>query len=332
MTHEVLLQNILSPFTLFFALGILAAIVKSDLKFPDAIGSAMGIFLLASIGLRAGVSVSKTGLNLTIIASAAAAIGVGALLAYLSYSFLRSRLISLDPSNAGSLAGHIGAVSSGTVVMTISFLEQIQVPYEAFIPALYPFMDTAALILAILLARKDLGKQEKPNGNNHESLKMVLIETLTAKTTVLLLGGLAIGYLSGEAGTTKVMPLFDTMFHGVTALFMLDIGILAGSRLSELKNVSKLILGYGMVIPFVNSFIGAVTATLLGLSPGGITVFAVGLAGCASFISAPIVMRTALPKANPSLSLGLSLLVIFPINIIIGIPVAYQLALFLHGF
>jgi len=328
---DLIIQNILSVFTMFFALGVLAAIVKSDLKFPDAAGATMGIFLLAAIGLRAGVAVSKVGLDEKVLIGAAAATLVGALLAFISYNVLSSKFIGLDPSNAGSVAGHFGAVSSATLVMSVTFVEDMQIPYDAFVPGLYPFMDTAALVTAIVLARMGMRKSPQVNASDH-SIKEILIESLTARTTILLIGCLAVGFIAGVSGTKKVMPLFDSLFHGVTALFMLEIGVLAGQRLIELKGVSKFIIGFGIFMPFINILIGAIVATAIGLCPGGVTIFAIGLAGGCSFISAPIVMRTALPGANPSLSLGLALIVAFPFNIAFGIPFAYQLALILGNY
>ena len=54
------------------------------------------------------------------------------------------------------------------------------------------------------------------------------------------------------------------------------------------------------------------------------------LAGSASYIAVPAVMRLALPQANPGLYLGMSLAVTFPFNITIGIAlyrwIAMQLA------
>lgn len=325
---DLIIQNIFSVFTMFFALGVLAAVLKSDLKFPDAAGATMGIFLLAAIGLRAGVAVSKVGLDDRVLIAAAAATAVGALLAFIGYNLLRSKLMGLDPANAGSVAGHFGAVSSATLVMSVAFLEDFQIPYDAFVPGLYPFMDTASLVTAIVLARMGMRKSLEMSDSGH-SIKEILIESLTARTTILLIGGLIIGFIAGETGSKKVMPLFDSLFHGITALFMLEIGVLAGMRMAELKGVSKFVIGFGIFMPFVNILIGAIVAAAIGLCPGGITIFAIGLAGGCSFISAPIVMRTALPMANPSLSLGLALIVAFPFNIALGIPFAYQLSLIL---
>jgi hypothetical protein len=240
---------------------------------------------------------------------------------------LTSRLFCLDPANAGSVAGHFGAVSSMTLVLSVTFLEQVQKTYEAFVPALYPFMDTAALVTAILLARRGMTDRHSGNG---PSTRELLREGLTARTTVLLVGGLLIGFFTaGPQGMDRALPFFDALFFGVTSFFMLDIGLVAGARLGELKTVNKMVLGYAVLMPLVHVLAAAVTGTLIGLSPGGTMVFAIGLAGGASFISAPIVMRTALPQANPSLSLSLALAVAFPFNVLIGIPLAYNVATFL---
>lgn len=50
------------------------------------------------------------------------------------------------------------------------------------------------------------------------------------------------------------------------------------------------------------------------------------LAGSASYIAAPAALKTSVPEANPSIYLGLSLGVTFPFNLIIGIPLYYELA------
>jgi hypothetical protein len=323
------MQSIFSPPALFFALGVLAAVIKSDLKVPDAAGATMGLFLLTAIGVRAGVAVSETGLDGAVAAGAVAATLLGVLFAWTGYNLLTSRLFALDPANAGSVAGHFGAVSSMTLVLSVAFLEQVRKTYEPFVPALYPFMDTAALVTAILLARRGMSNHRNGNGVSTGEL---LREGLTARTTVLLVGGLLVGFVTaGPQGMGRALPFFDTLFFGVASFFMLDIGLVAGARLSELKAVNKLVLGYAILMPLVHVLAAALTGTLIGLSPGGTMVFAIGLAGGASFISAPIVMRTALPQANPSLSLSLALAVAFPFNVLIGIPLAYQVSIFLAG-
>ena len=58
----------------------------------------------------------------------------------------------------------------------------------------------------------------------------------------------------------------------------------------------------------------------IGLSVGGAAVLAT-LAASASYIAVPAAMRVALPEANPSIYLTLSLGVTFPFNLMLGISI-----------
>lgn len=316
-----IISQLISPPILFFAIGVFAATVKSDLKIPDAAGTTLSVIILASIGLRAGVSVSKVGLS-SVVFPSLTAILVGVFLAVLLFMLL-TKLTRIDSANAASIAGHYGAVSSVTLAVSILFLDNIKAEYEAFVPALYPFMDTAALLTAVMLSRI-AGRK-----NNIEKISTgtLLKETVLSKGPLLLLGCFVIGLINGETGTQKVMPLFDFMFPGFLAIFMLDVGLVAGARLKDLLSVDKKVFIIGLLMPPINGIIGVVVALLIGLSPGGATIFA-GLAAGASYISAPAVMRAAVPSANPSLSLAMALGLAFPFNVTIGIPIYYQAALF----
>ncbi|GFP32739.1 uncharacterized protein HKBW3S42_01045 [Candidatus Hakubella thermalkaliphila] len=127
-----------------------------------------------------------------------------------------------------------------------------------------------------------------------------------------------------------MMPFFDTLFPGVITLFMLDMGLLATVGLRELKTVNKHIFSFALLMPPLHALAAILLATAIGLSPGGATIFSVLAAG-ASYISAPVVMRTALPQANPSLSFGIALGITFPFNVTVGIPLYYQIAVMAAG-
>ncbi|GFP23541.1 uncharacterized protein HKBW3S09_01007, partial [Candidatus Hakubella thermalkaliphila] len=241
----------------------------------------------------------------------------------------RRKILSLDPSNAGSIAGHYGAVSSVTLAACIVFLDQMKVPFERFIPALYPFTDTAALITAIVLGRAGV-RAINNNNENGLDISAILREAITSKPSVLLLGGFIIGFINGAQGIKSVMPFFDTLFPGVITLFMLDMGLLATVGLRELKTVNKHIFSFALLMPPLHALAAILLATAIGLSPGGATIFSVLAAG-ASYISAPVVMRTALPQANPSLSFGIALGITFPFNVTVGIPLYYQIAVMAAG-
>ncbi|MEI6536121.1 MAG: sodium-dependent bicarbonate transport family permease, partial [Verrucomicrobiaceae bacterium] len=62
---QSLTSSLLSPMVLAFALGILATLVKSDLKFPDELYVALTIYLLFAIGLKGGMKLE--GMSLSVV-------------------------------------------------------------------------------------------------------------------------------------------------------------------------------------------------------------------------------------------------------------------------
>jgi hypothetical protein len=319
---EFAFNNMLSPAILFFALGIIAVLIKSDLEIPDSIGTAITLFILVSIGLKGGIAVNKTGI-IGVIIPTIAAILIGILITTFVY-FIMSK-IGFDAANAGSIAGHFGACSSVTLTTVLVFLEQMGASYEEFVPALYPFMDTAALLAGIILGNAGLKKKAIGVEKGENNIKDILRASITAKSTILIFGGFIIGLLAGAEGTESIMPFYDNIFKGIFTIFMLDIGLLAGSRIFELKNIKPITFLLAVILPPFHAVMAIIIATVIGLSPGGATVFA-ALAAGASYITAPAVMRSTFPDANPSLPLGMSLGIIFPFNIIIGIPLYYHIA------
>ena len=325
---EIAFSNMASPAILFFILGVIAASVKSDLEIPDSIGSAITLYILVSIGIKGGVSVSKTGIEGLIIYVLAAVV-IGIIITTLVYIIMSK--IGFDASNAGSIAGHYGACSSVTLTSTLVFLQQIGANFEEFVPALYPFMDTAALITAIILGYTDLKKKSTETDKSEYAIKDILRISITAKSTLLIFGGFLIGLISGVEGTKSLMPFYENLFKGVFTVFMLDIGLLTGSRLYELKNVRPITFLLAIILPPIHAIIAITIATFIGLSPGGATIFA-ALAGGASYITAPAVMRDTFPDANPSLALAIALGIVFPFNIILGIPFYYHVATIISQF
>lgn len=319
---DMAITNIMSPPILFFIIGVIAILMKSDLQIPESIGSALGIFLLLAIGLRSGVGIANIGLE-KIILPALSAIFIGALIAFSGYLIL-NKIFKIDHANAGCIAGHYGAVSAATLAVVLSYVDRVGIYYEPFVPALYPFMDTTALIVGIVAARVGMSGQAGSKIQNELKLRWIIKDAVVGKGVFLLFGGLLIGYLTAGEGAKKIMPFYDTMFFGVLTLFLLDIGLFAGTRLSELKKLGSIII-YTVVMVPIHGLMGIVVGTLIGLSVGGTLILAT-LAASASYISAPAVMRAALPTANPSLALVSSILIVFPFNAAIGIPIYHYLA------
>ncbi|MBS3967281.1 MAG: sodium-dependent bicarbonate transport family permease [Truepera sp.] len=317
----VILGQISSLPILFFALGMLAGLVKSDLKIPADMSTAMLLFLLAAIGLEGGVGIAKAGIA-AVWAPALAAVILG--VSIVSLGFVILTRLKFDVANAGAIAGHYGAVSAATMVAGFAFLEKRGTSFEAFVPALYPLMDSPAIITAIFLARFALAKAKV--GADVRLNKLELLKEAVLGKAILLLGGsLIIGYIAGYTGTRTVMPFFDGMFAGVLCLFLLDMGIVAAARLNEWKTVGARLLAFALIMPPLHGLLGVLVGSLVGLSAGGATMLGV-MAGSASYISAPAAMRAAIPEANPSLALTAALALTFPFNVTVGIPLYYTVA------
>jgi hypothetical protein len=308
----------IDPVILFFLLGLLAGLARSDLRLPPAIYELLSILLLLAIGLKGGVELSRQPMA-DLLPQMAAVVAMGFLLPLLVFPALLY-LGRLDRPNAASLAGHYGSVSVGTYAVGVAFLGSLGVAFEAHLALFLVLLEMPAIVVGILLARGITPETQWGR---------LLHEIFFGKSIVLLLGGLFIGWIAGPEGVKPLEPLFIDSFKGVLALFLLEMGLIAASQFGEIRRRSLLLICLGVIAPLPLATIGALLGWLLGLSVGGTTMLAV-LAGSASYIAAPAAMRIAIPAANPSLSLTASLGVTFPFNIFIGIPIYYAIANFLH--
>ncbi|MEM6374133.1 MAG: sodium-dependent bicarbonate transport family permease, partial [Pseudomonadota bacterium] len=159
----------------------------------------------------------------------------------------------------------------------------------------------------------------------------LLREIMLNGSIVLLVGSFFIGWITGVEGLAKIDAFIVAPFQGVLCLFLLDMGLVAGRGLRGSGGVLRPgVLAFGVVMPVVGATFGLVTGLLLGVSTGGVALFMV-LSASASYIAVPAAMRVALPEANPSIYLTLSLGVTFPFNLTLGIPIYVAVASALSG-
>ncbi len=314
---ELLRLNLLSPMVLAFALGMAARLLKSDLAFPEALYTALSIYLLFAIGFKGGVELSKTPVVLLLL-PALATLFLG-LLRPLSGYLLARRFLGVGRADAGALAAHYGSVSAVTFLAALTFAQGVGHRPEGFLPTLVALLEVPGIVLALFLAKRG-------GGNLGEAFR----EVLTGKSVVLLLVGLLIGALSGEAGMERVKPFFVDPFYGALTLFLLDLGMVAASRFAALRQVGLRLLLFGTLLPLLHGALGVWVGHLAGLSPGGATVLG-AMSASSSYIAAPAAVRIALPEANPSLYLTASLAVTFPFNLVLGIPVYHAIAKWIGG-
>ena len=312
---EILLASLLSPVVLAFVLGALAVAVKSDLEIPEPLYQALSIYLLLAIGLKGGVALSETPLA-EVVVPVAVTLALGVVTPIIAYNVLR-RLGRMDRTNAAALAAHYGSVSAVTFIAALAVATAAGVPAEGFMPALVAVLEVPAIIVGLLIAYA--------RGDRAGSWQEALREVVTGRSIVLLVGGMAIGWVAGRDGMEPVSPFFVSGFQGALLLFLLDMGMSAARRLRDLRAVGPFLVAFGVLMPLAHGALGVWAGGLAGLSVGGAAVLG-AMVSSASYIAAPAAVRVGLPEANPAYYLTASLGITFPFNLTVGIPVYLALA------
>lgn len=314
------LTNLASPPVLAFVLGLIAVSLKADLRLPDAVYQATSMYLLLAIGLKGGVALRQAAIG-DVVAPIAAAVVLGVIIPLLAFTALRlvTRLSAVD---RGAMAAHYGSTSLVTFTAALVFLEAAGVSYEGYVATLLTVLEIPGIIIGLLLA----GSALKGGGSWGESLR----EVITGRSVLLLAGGLVIGVITGSDGYARIEPFFGALFTGVLTLFLLEMGVLAGRRLGDVRRAGVGLIGFAIIFPLISGALGIVGGVVVGMSPGGSMVLGV-LCASASYIAAPAAVRLALPEANPGITLTSSLGITFPFNLVIGIPVYWALAQWLSG-
>jgi len=317
------LASLLTPAVMFFALGAGAQACRSDLKFPPDLVKALSIYLLIGIGLHGGEELANTSLG-TAIQAVLAALVLGAVLPLVAYAIL-VKIGRLGKLDAAAIAAHYGSVSAGTFLAASAFLQAKGVDYEGYPVIMLAVMETPAIIIGLVLAQAIRNSDKGPVPANGGMLKM-LIGAARHGSIVLLLGSMLIGATAAPKALAAVMPFYQTIFLGALCLYLLELGMVAAQRLGEFRQMGWFLTLFGLAMPLIGAIFGlAVGHYWLGLSAGGVTLVAV-LGASASYIAVPPAVRMAIPEANPSLYLTLSLGITFPFNVMVGIPLYYLIA------
>lgn len=316
---DILAANLLSPIILAFVLGVVASLVRSDLRLPEPLYNGLSIYLLLAIGLKGGVELNRTPLA-EFVWPALLTLLLGLLTPVTAYTVLR-RLGRFDRVNASAIAAHYGSVSAVTFIVAISFGTMTGQTPEGFMPALVAILEVPAIVVALMIA---FGRDKRVG-----SWQDALHEVLAGRSVVLLVGGLLIGLAVGPSGFEPVAPFFVSGFQGALALFLLEMGIVAARRLKDLREVGVFLVGFGIVVPILHGLLAVWLGGLAGLSVAGSAVLG-AMVSSASYIAAPAAVRIALPEANPTFYLTASLGITFPFNVTLGIPLYYTVAEWLY--
>lgn len=307
----------MDPLPLFFALGLLARLARSDLRVPEAVYEALSIVLLLSIGLKGGIELAKQPIS-AFVPHIGAAISLGLAIPLIAYPILR-KAGRMAVDDAASIAAHYGSVSVVTFAAALAFIERQGLAVEGVLTLMLVLMEVPGILCGIVLARRFA--PEKPR----DAARDWLIELFTGRSVVLLLGGLLIGWIAGSEQLAPVTVLFFGLFKGLLAVFLLEMGLVVGGRFRTLRDAGAFIAVFGVAMPLIGATLGLGAGWALGLSTGGGAVL-MTLCASASYIAAPAAIRVAIPGANPALSLGASLGITFPFNLLVGIPLYFAAA------
>jgi hypothetical protein len=312
----------LSPPVLFFILGVVAALVRSNLRMPKALTKSLSLYLMWAIGFKGGVELTREGLPPGGLAAIALALALAVVVPLYSFVILRR---FTDRVNAAALTAVYGSVSVVTFLTAGAMLEERGIRTGGHMVAAMTLMEFPAIVIGLILARA--GGPRGPDGKSdtRRGWPSLLHESMLNGPVLLLLGSLAIGALTGARGQAVFKPLTTDVFPGVLAFFLLDMGLLAAARLRDVVTLPRVLLVFAVVGPLFNAAIAGVAARWAGVSQGDGVLLMV-LAASASYIAAPAALRLALPEARPSMYIALALGVTFPFNIALGIPLYIAVA------
>ncbi|MFY7944827.1 MAG: sodium-dependent bicarbonate transport family permease [Crocinitomicaceae bacterium] len=312
MNQQLLLDNLTNPALLFFALGILAVKLKSDLEIPSTTSKFISLYLLFSIGFKGGQELShsefSTEILLTILFAILAAILIPV------YVFLISKR-KLGVENAGAIAASYGSVSAVTFVTALNFLETLSIHSDGHMVAVMALMEAPAIIVGVLLIRSSSQKVA-----HNQSLKSLFVHSLTNSSVLLILGSLIIGYLANEKAAEGIKPFTNDLFKGFLVVFLLDMGINSARKLEDFFKHGWFVTLLAVIVPLINGCVAAYLSQFVTSSEGNRFILAI-LAASASYIAVPAAMKISVPNANPSIYVPMTLAITFPLNITLGMPI-----------
>lgn len=312
MNLDLLVANIVSPPLLFFLLGVVAALIKSDLEVPQPVPKFLAMYLLMAIGFKGGVELAH-GFSADALKGLVASVAMAFVLPAIFFAILRQRL---DAKTSAAVAATYGSVSAVTFVTAVSFLDRNGVPFGGHMVAALALMESPAIIVGVFLARRFSADSAEVRWGH------LLREACFNGSVVLILGSLAIGAVVGSEGASSLKPFTGDIFKGMLCFFLLDMGVLAARRIGALREGGLFLPGFAVLAPPIAGLVAIGLARLIGLGQGDALLFAV-LCASASYIAVPAAMRMAIPEANPSIYVSMALGITFPFNIALGLPLYF---------
>ena len=314
MNVDILISNLTNPVLLFFVLGIIATLVKSDLKIPESSSKFISLYLLFAIGFKGGQELSHSEFNAEVLYAILFAIGLSVMVPLYTFYILKRKI---GTPNAGAIAAAYGSVSAVTFVTAVSFLENQGIAFGGHMVAIMAIMESPAIIVGVILIMiNDSTKKEK------KSIGSILKHSFTGGSVLILIGSLVIGLIANARQARGIEPFTTDIFKGFLSLFLLEMGMVTASEIKGFKKYGMFLFFFGIIIPLFNGMVVAFVSGFITESEGNRLLFSILAAG-ASYISVPATMKLAEPRADPGIYIPMALGITFPFNITIGMPIYY---------
>ncbi len=313
MDLHLLIENLTNPALLFFVLGIISVLLKSDLEIPPNSSKFISLYLLFAIGFKGGQELSHESFTSEIFDSILFGITISAIIPVYTFFLLKRRMNVFD---SGAIAAAYGSVSAVTFVTAISYLESQQLTFNGHMVAIMALMESPAIIMGLLLisvCNKHGENLKKRNAIKH---------SLTNGSVLLIIGSLLIGYMASAKQAEGIKPFTNDLFKGFLAIFLLDMGITSGRKLKSFFSFGWYPLLFAIIIPLFNGCLIALASSLVTQDITNRFIFSI-LAASASYIAVPAALKISAPKANPGLYLPMALAITFPVNITVGMPLYF---------
>ncbi|HBB57752.1 MAG TPA: sodium-dependent bicarbonate transport family permease [Chitinophagaceae bacterium] len=315
-SFEILVSNLTNPTLLFFLLGIVAALLRSDLEIPATSLKFISLYLLFSIGFKGGQELEHGGSSAEIWYSILFGTAIATLIPIYSFYLLKNKV---GISNAGAIAASYGSVSAVTFVSAVSFLEIQGQPYGAHMIAVMALMEFPAIIMGFVLIMKyDKGRDRSVD------MGTILKHAISNGSVLMIVGSLIIGIVADSKQAEGIKPFTTDIFKGFLAIFLLEMGMITVKRFSSFKKHGLYVFLFAILMPLFNGCVVALLSQFISDVAGTRFIFAI-LAASASYIAVPAAMRLAAPNSDPGLYIPMALGVTFPLNITLGFPLYYYL-------
>ncbi len=313
---SLFIDNLLHPTILFFILGLVVSLLKSDLDVPDQISKFLSIYLLMSIGLNSGYELGVIGISISVAKFFVVCILFAVLIPTIGYFTLRYKHNVADSS---LIAACYGSVSAVTFLAATSFLIDNEIKFDGYITTALGLMEFPAIIVGLIFYKLFTHAYI----NKKQLVKYIIQHTLLDSSIVLLLGSIAIGYISGMDGKEEMMPFISNIFKGMLALYLLDIGIKAGRHLPQIVNSSFFLIIFAIVVPIINGIIGILVSHFILHFDIGNSLLVTMLFASASYLVVPSSMSISIPDANSNTAVTITLVITFTFNVLLAMPVYY---------